>query len=565
MLTNNKVLRGRYRIIQPLGLTAGSVYEAYDSERETNVALKEILIDLEKVANISQREKIKHDFAGQAKTLAKVKHESLPQVRGYFAEIDRHYLIMELVDGTVVDKMPAAGGDSISISEITGWADQLLDALDYLHTFSPPIIHHDINPANVKLTSRGKIKLLGFSLINRGDAEASLTAKNQSSVAVVNYLPLEQIVRVADQSSKKRLADSSDDRLKKILKQTTNAQSDVYALGATVYYLLTQQIPANALERTLEIWAEKPDPLPTAQQADPKIPAEISEVLGKAMEIESKDRFDSAAQMRQALRTAIKKAQERAVEEEKKQEIAAARDAFLAEEKRLEKERQIVEKERRRIEAERKQQAELIERQLKEAEAQRIEAEKRAAEAEKRLSEKEAQKSLAAAKPAHTPEREFGESKTSESKSSGKTPVFESPKSLFAETPTNKKSSLVMPAIIVAFLIVGGLTAGIWLMRSSNAAASNQPVVNAPAATADKAVPENAVSTAPTVEKISETVETPKSPNSAAPTVSQNSPKPKAVAPPATAPKAVKPAAAPPTRVATNQKKAVTVDDLIGN
>ena len=117
MLANNKVLRGRYRIIQPLGQGgAGAVYEAYDSERETNVALKEILIDLEKVSNISLREKIKHDFANQAKILAKVKHESLPQVRGYFAEVDRHYLLMELVDGDDVSEMLAKGKDAVPLS-----------------------------------------------------------------------------------------------------------------------------------------------------------------------------------------------------------------------------------------------------------------------------------------------------------------------------------------------------------------------------------------------------------------------------------------------------------------
>ncbi len=561
MLTNNKVLRGRYRIIQPLGQeAASSVYEAYDSERETNVALKEILIDLEKVANISQREKIKHDFANQAKILAKVKHESLPQVRGYFAEVDRHYLIMELVDGAVVDKMSSENDDSTSISEVANWADQLLDALDYLHTFSPAIVHHDINPANVKITSRGKIKLLGFSLINRSDAETSMTVRSHSSVTVVNYLPLEQIIRVADQSSKKRLTDSNGDLLKKILKQPTNARSDIYALGATIYYLLTKQIPANALERTLEIWAAKPDPLPTAHQANAKVPAEISDVLAKAMAIECENRFDSAAQMRQELQTAFKKAQERTVEEEKKQEVAAAREAFLAEEKRLEKERQVVEKERQRIEAERKQQAELIERQLKEAEAQRIEAEKRAVEAEKRLSEN--QKSSAAnAKSADALKGE-----NAHSKSGSKSPVFESPKSLFTEAPTEKKSSLMMPAIIFAFLVIGGITAGILLMRSSNAAASNQPsAATAPAVMAEKTVPESTVSTPPaTIEKISETVEVPKVPSSVVTTVSQNSPKPK-VAQPTPAPKAVKPAAAPPTKVATNQKKAVTVDDIIGN
>lgn len=568
MLANNKVLRGRYRIIQPLGQgAAGAVYEAYDSERETNVALKEILIDLEKVSNISLREKIKHDFANQAKILAKVKHESLPQVRGYFAEVDRHYLIMELVDGDDVSEILTKGKDSVPLSEITDWADQLLDTLDYLHTITPSIVHRDINPANVKLTSRGKIKLLGFNIANNADAEASMTVKTHSSAAILNYLPLEQIVRVADETSKKKLTDNHGERLKKILKQPIDARSDIYALGATIYHLMTAQIPMNALERTLKGWTENADPLLPAHQANASVPKEISEILSRAMEIESENRFETAMQMRQALQTAVKKSKERTAEEARKQEAAAARESFLVEEKRLEQERQIVEQERQRVEAERKQQAELIERQLKEAEAQRIEAEKRAAEAEKRLSEnqKTAEKSASVTpKFAKLPENGGGQSNSN--KANG---IYDEPQSLFSDVPP-PKSSWIMPVAGLAVLVFAGIIAGILFMRSSNAAEAKKPTVDSSSVMAEKVTPDapTAAPSGVSVEKISETtamLPTSASPNSVAPAVSQNVPKIKA-APPTAIPKAVKPvAAAPPTKAPANQKKAVTVDDLIGN
>lgn len=567
MLANNKVLRGRYRIIQPLGQGAASaVYEAYDSERETNVALKEILIDLEKVSNISLREKIKHDFANQAKILAKVKHESLPQVRGYFAEVDRHYLIMELVDGDDVSEMLTKGKDSVSLSQITNWADQLLDTLDYLHTITPSIVHRDINPANVKLTSRGKIKLLGFNIANNVDAEASMTIKNHSSAAILNYLPLEQIIRVADQASKKKLTDNFNERLKKILKQPIDAQSDIYALGATIYHLITAQMPVNALERTLKIWAEKSDPLLNAHQANSAVPTEISDVLTKAMEVERESRFESATQMRQALQSAVKKASERTAEETKKQEVAAAREAFLAEEKRLEQERQLVEQERQQIEAERKLQSELIERQLKEAEAQRKQAEQRATEAEKRLSEKENQKPTEKSSAATAKFSEFSEKDDSQSTLNNTSSVFGDSKSLFAEPLPDKKSSLMMPVAALAFLIIAGIVAGVFFMRSSNAAESHSPTVNPSAVLADKVTPETPASVPPDapVEKPSETTTTSASPNTAVTTTSQNAPKNKS-AQPAPTPKAAKPTTAPTTKTPANQKKTVTVDDLIGN
>ena len=561
MLSVNKVLRGRYRIIQPLGEGAtGAVYEAYDSERETNVALKEILIDLEKVSNIAQRETLKHDFANQAKLLAKVKHESLPQVRGYFSEIDRHYLVMELVDGTDVSKLLAEGGNSTALSEITSWADQLLDTLDYLHTLAPPVVHCDVNPKNVKLTSRGKIKLLGFNIANGADARANVMVKNQTSATVSLYSSPEQVLRTVDQAAQKSLTENHSDRLEKVLNREIDERSDIYALGATLYRLTTGKPPVDALERTLEVWSGKPDPLLTANKINPAVPSEISDVLAKALEIESENRFDSAMKMRQSLKTAVAQAKEREKEEAKKKESAAARESLLAEGKKLEEERRRIEAERKRIETERKEQSELIQLQLKEAEAQRLEAEKRAAEAEKRLSESESPNKVS-----NDVIKTFDTN--SDAKQDRKNNVFGDPKSLFAEPEPSKKSSWMLPVAVLIFLLVGGAAAGMWKMRSSGAVEASKTTSTQPAATESIATerPPIEINSPPTVEKVSETVQSPTvqtSPNAAVIPASQNQPKNKPAQQPT--PKPVKPAVAPPTKVAANRKKVMTVDDIIG-
>lgn len=559
MLANNKVLRGRYRVVRPLRSNA-AVYEAYDSERETNVALKEILIDLEKAANISLREKIKYDFANQAKILAKVKHESLPQVRGYFSEIDRHYLVMELVDGTDVSKLLAEGNGLTALSEVTSWADQLLDTLDYLHTLAPPIIHCDINPKNVKLTSRGKIKLLGFNIANGADARANVMVKNQTSATVSLYSSPEQVLRTVDHAAQKSLTENHNDRLEKVLNREVDERSDIYALGATLYRLTTGKPPVDALERTLEVWSGKPDPLPTANKINPSVPVEISDVLAKAMEIESENRFKSAVKMRQSLKTAVAQAKEREKEEAKKKESAAARESLLAEGKKLEEERRRIEAERQRIETERKEQAELIQVQLKEAEAQRLEAEKRAAEAEKRLSE-----SASPNKISNDVIKTFGTDPVINQ--GAKNNSFTDSKSLFAETEPNKKSSWILPVAALVFLLIGGAAVGMWKMSSSNAVEASKTASSQPAA-AESIVterpPAEVNSPQPTVEKISETVKSPTvstSPTAVVP-ASQNPAKNKLIQQPAQKP--VKPAVAPPTKVAANQKKTVTVDDIIG-
>lgn len=563
MLTKDKVLKGRYRIINQLGHGETSqVYEAYDSIRKANVALKEILIDSEKVPAITERENLKRAFADHAKILAEVKHESLPQVRGYFSEYDRQYLVLELIDGDDADQLLSKNEKPISFADAAHWADQLLDALDYLHTLPAPIVHGDVKPQNIKLTSRGRIKLLGFDITENADAKATLV-KSPPTDDELSYLPLEQMLRAAD------LTDRSgekihQEKLDQARKQKADARSDVYALGATVYHLVTGQFAVDALERSLGIWAGEFDPLPKAHELNPAIPTEISDVLTRAMEVEPEKRFGSAMEMRQALQTAVARAKERTTEEAKKQQEAAARETLMAEEKRLEQERLSVEQERVKLEAEQRKQKELLDKQLKAAEAERLKAEQRAAEAEKRLSE-EARKAEEAKKAAAAPAAKSAAAKNDSPADKKSAPAKTS--SLFSESaPVEKKSSWVMPAVIVVFLLVGAAGAGIWMMRSPNKVEANQTAPTNPATAPVQNQTANPVAEpAPTAEKVSSvTTDQP----TAAPVVVEGKPaaqqpviknKPAAPAAPAQ-PKPEKPAPAKPAPT----KKAVTVDDLIG-
>ncbi len=567
MLAANKVLRGRYRIIRHLGQNeAGAVYKAFDSVRETNVALKEIFIDLDKVPTATEREILKREFASQAKNLAKVKHESLPQLRGYFSEIDRHYLVMELVEGEDAGELLAKNKNSIAFSDAANWADQLLDTLDYLHTLAPPIVHGDVKPQNVLLTSRGKIKLLGFDITaEETNAKINAPAANQNSAAAtLRYSSLEQVLRVVDLSPQKAITDKYGEKIEKILSSPIDARSDVYALGATLYHLLTAQLPLAAMERTFSVWAGKPDPLASPNQTNPNIPAEVSDVLMKALEIERENRFASAMEMRETLQTAIKQAKERETEDAKKREAEAALEIRQAEEKHLEAERQKIEQERLKLEAEQKKQSELIAKQLQVAEAERLKAEQRAAEAEKLLSEKEAKKN--ADKKSSADESVQKSSPANPAPKIGKqTSASDASKDLFNEPKTESKSSWMMPAIVVVFLLVGGVVAGVMFMRSPNKVEANQAVSGQTTSTADKAVPESKIETAPptVAEKISETTEVPPtalSPDADKTPAVQSSYKNKSAVPQPT-PRAVKPVA--PTKAPANQKKAVTVDDLI--
>jgi serine/threonine protein kinase len=347
MLMVNEVIHNRYRILSQLGKGGmGAVYEAHDNVFDTTIALKEILLDLSKNTTPAQREMIKLAFEREGKILAKVNHESFPHVRDYFQDNDRQFLVMELVDGDDFGDLLEKRGDPFPVEDVMRWSDQLLDALDYLHALSPPVIHRDIKPQNLKLTTRGKVKLLDFGIAKGNETQKNTTITNQTFVAAtLHYSPLEQIYRVLDPTFREVIAYQFKDKAGEIMEQNADARSDIYALGATFYHLLTNTLPIDALKRSLEIWAGKPDPLVNAYAINPHIPPAVSNALHRAMDIEHSKRFASAKEMQMTLREAFKTEQTR--EEE------AKRAAFLADQQKMETERASILQERQKMEAER--------------------------------------------------------------------------------------------------------------------------------------------------------------------------------------------------------------------
>src|ERR1043165_8035259 len=154
MLTNDQVLgKGRYRIISSYtNDECGGLYEAYDTVSNTNVVLRESGGST-RVMTATQLDEMKNAFAAEAKALKDIRHESLLSVQDYFSEIDRHYLVMESVDGSDFTRFLAADEERPALSDLLSWTDQLLDALNYLHTQAKPIIHREIRPASVRLPS----------------------------------------------------------------------------------------------------------------------------------------------------------------------------------------------------------------------------------------------------------------------------------------------------------------------------------------------------------------------------------------------------------------------------
>src|SRR5204863_4456368 len=136
MLTPDTVLQGRYRIIRQLGQGGmGAVYEAIDERLDTTVALKE---------RFFAEGKRRKQFEREARLLARMHHPALPRVSDHFNEGDGQFLVMQYIAGEDLSELLAARNAPFSESEVVRWADQLCDALDYLHTQDPQIIHRDI-------------------------------------------------------------------------------------------------------------------------------------------------------------------------------------------------------------------------------------------------------------------------------------------------------------------------------------------------------------------------------------------------------------------------------------
>ncbi|MEP6741683.1 MAG: serine/threonine-protein kinase [bacterium] len=275
MLASGLVLQNRYRVIKQLGQGGmGAVYEAVDERLDTTVALKETLFS---------DERLRRQFEREARLLARMHHPALPRVSDHFGESDGQFLVMQYIAGDDLAQMMAGKRGPFPPDQVLTWGDQLLDALDYLHTQDPQIIHRDIKPQNLKLTGRGQIILLDFGLAKGQTGEISRVTTTASIFGYTpNYAPLEQIQGLG-----------------------TDPRSDIYALAATLYHLMTAVKPPDALSRAAALVNGQPDPLQPANEINNKVGPEVARVLARAMSQNREQRFASAAEMRSALKGSV--------------------------------------------------------------------------------------------------------------------------------------------------------------------------------------------------------------------------------------------------------------------
>ncbi len=252
----------------------GAVYRARDVRFNNVVAVKESFFGDSALGRAFERE---------ARLLRDLKHRGLPRVIDYFEEAGKWYLVMDYVAGDDLDAVVHRRGAPLTVEQVLSLADQLLEILEYLHGHTPAVLHRDIKPQNLKVTPAGELLLLDFGLSKGStrDQSASLAARSVSGYTP-GYAPLEQVFGLG-----------------------TDPRSDLYSVGATLFFLLTGAAPADAAARNYAVhMLGQPGPLPRVDALNPAVPRPVADVVTAAMQQHVAARPQNAAAMRLLLRTA---------------------------------------------------------------------------------------------------------------------------------------------------------------------------------------------------------------------------------------------------------------------
>jgi eukaryotic-like serine/threonine-protein kinase len=272
-----EILRGRYKIRKVIGQGGmGCIYLADDLRLEgRQCALKEVENDRSLPPELVRE--AREQFLREATVLARLDHPNLPKVSDFFSVAARDYLVMDFVPGKDLRTLMIEArqtGNFLPEIEVLNWANQLADALQYLHEQNPPILHRDIKPSNLKLTPSGLLKLVDFGLVKLlAPGEVTITVLQGQGTAL--YTPIEQYG-----------GDSGH----------TTVQSDIYAFGATLYHLLTSKPPMNARERFLD-----PGGFVLPRQINPGVSSRTERAILWAMSLHPDERPPTVDIFRQAL------------------------------------------------------------------------------------------------------------------------------------------------------------------------------------------------------------------------------------------------------------------------
>src|SRR5947209_4619714 len=240
------------------GMEAG--YQARDVKRQTICAIKEMSLSM---VPVGERPQSIQNFLAEARILSRLKHPNLPAFTDFFTEGSRYFLVMEYIDGNTLEDLLEDNGGPFSERRVLGWARQLCDVLEYLHSQQPPVIFVDMKPGNIMLMRNGRIKLIDFGIARLFRASGS---HDTQLLGTPGFAPPEQYGTAQ-----------------------TDERSDIYSLAMTLFQLMTNMMP------------DKGFGLPDIRSVNPHISPQVARALEKATALKPEDRYDNIAVFRRAL------------------------------------------------------------------------------------------------------------------------------------------------------------------------------------------------------------------------------------------------------------------------
>ncbi|MBQ5320061.1 MAG: protein kinase [Oscillospiraceae bacterium] len=276
MITIGQTLGNTYKITEQLGAGGGGiVYKAFHTRLERYVAVKLIKDKVKGIIN----------ERAEADILKRLKHDGLPQVYDFVTDGEDVYTVMEYIDGRSL-------GEEIKLRKkipydtALQWSKEICSAAAYLHNRKPAIIHSDIKPANIMLTSEEKICLIDFNISSVFGGGIYTVGSSEG------FSPPEQYEAMASMQNAAALASEDNDETI-VIDNTSNiidSRSDVYSIGAVMYMMVTGKKPANSRTAVTPL-----------SKLDAKVPQAFAYIVDTAMSRDKEDRFSSAAEMLEAL------------------------------------------------------------------------------------------------------------------------------------------------------------------------------------------------------------------------------------------------------------------------
>ncbi len=284
------ILDGKFKIVQVLGEGGmGTVYKVEQVGKPGYFrAVKELLINPSTAAE--ERKSAIERFDKEIDLLFNLKHPRIPSLILSFQERGNYYFVMEFVPGRSLEKILEDSKAPLDEDQVIHWMMQVCEALSYIHSRTPPIILRDLKPGNVMVTPDGNVQLIDFGIARKFDPNKRTNTEN---LGTISYASPEHLGSITAPGQKRSAQNPG-----KLVQ--TDARSDIYSLGATMYHLLTNHEPEPIQTPPSGSILAKNPRLRTVQIGN-RVVCPVEQVIIKAMQQEPANRFQSAEAMRVAL------------------------------------------------------------------------------------------------------------------------------------------------------------------------------------------------------------------------------------------------------------------------